>query len=245
MEDTMFRIGFIAAALLTLASFPTTSAFAKDTVAVIGTGRVGSALGPHLAQVGYTVVYGSRDPSAQKVVDLVAKTGNGATAKSQADAAKDASIVILAVPWAAVEPTVKAMGDLDGKIVIDVTNPLSFAGGTMTVAVTDGSGAELVQSWAPGAKVVKAFNAMSSRVMADPAIAGGPVTVPMVGDDKDAKAKVAALIADLGLESADLGPLANARYVEGMTVLYMVPLLDKRPGDMFEFYLRKAPAKAP
>ena len=74
-----------------------TPAFA-DTIAIIGTGNVGGALGTEFAAQGHKIVYGSREPARQSVLDLVARTGNGAKAMSQADAVKDASIVVLAVP---------------------------------------------------------------------------------------------------------------------------------------------------
>ena len=192
----------------------------EGTVAVIGTGRVGGALGPRFASLGFDVVYGSRTPDAEDVAALVDATPGNASAASQAGAAAQADIVILAIPWNAAEQVIQALGDLSGKIIIDVTNAIKFG--------EDGQ-MELV------------VEVMSYRVMADPAVAGGPVTVPIVGDDAEAKARVIDLVQQLGYETEDVGPLKHAHYLEGMAVLYMVPFLQGRMDDAFEYYLRKNP----
>src|SRR6185503_9145683 len=88
-------------------------------IAVIGTGNVGSALGPEFAALGHTIVYGSRTPTEQDVKDLVAKTGHGATATTQPEAVKGADIVLLAVPGNLAVQITQSLGDLSGKIIID------------------------------------------------------------------------------------------------------------------------------
>ena len=207
-----------------------------DTIAVIGTGDVGSALGPEFAAQGHTIVYGSREPQRGKVKELVEKTGELASATTPADAAAQADIVVLAVPGLMVEEITKSLGDLSGKIIIDPTNPLERRMNRLEHAV-DTSNAEIIQTAAPGAYVVKAFNTLNWRTMVDPSSAGGPVSIPLVGDNGRAKKKVAELVSGMGLEPIDVGPLRDARWVEGMLILW----INNRYGSMrpsFDYYLR-------
>jgi predicted dinucleotide-binding enzyme len=208
-----------------------------DTIAVIGTGDVGGALGPAFAAQGHTIVYGSRDPDRGKVKDLVERTGELASATTPAAAASQADIVVLAVPGLMVEEITKSLGDLSGKIIIDPTNPLERRMNRLEHAV-DTSNAEIIQAAAPGAYVVKAFNTLNWKTMVDPDSAGGPVSIPLVGDNGRAKKKVAELVSGMGLEPIDVGPLRDARWVEGMLILW----INNRYGSMrpsFDYHLRK------
>ena len=214
------------------------SAVRADTIAMIGTGEVANAIGPLFAAQGHTIVYGSRSPDRDDVRALVARTGNGATATAPADAAARADIVVIAVPWDAVETVVRSLGDLSGKIVLDPTNPRIIGDDGLRNWAVDSSNAEIIQGLAPGARVVKALNTMNWRTMVDPAATGGPVSVPIVGDDDAAKAKVAALVESLDLEPIDLGPLRYARMVEGMYLLWGNA---NTLGRGFNYYLRPAP----
>ena len=208
-----------------------------DTIAVIGTGDVGGALGPEFAAQGHTIVYGSRDPDRGKVKDLVERTGELASATTPAAAASQADIVVLAVPGLMVEEITKSLGDLSGKIIIDPTNPLERRMNRLEHAV-DTSNAEIIQAAAPDAYVVKAFNTLNWKTMVDPDSAGGPVSIPLVGDNGRAKKKVAELVSGMGLEPIDVGPLRDARWVEGMLILW----INNRYGSMrpsFDYHLRK------
>jgi len=214
---------------------------AAETVGVIGTGSVGGALGPRLAAQGYTVVYGSRDPGAAKVQELLARTGGDAAATTQKEAAQRADFVLLAVPWSATEQVLKDLGDLSGKVLIDATNPLRRADDGLLEISVPTSGGLMVQNWAPGASVVKAFNTVNAKVMADPAVAGGPVTVPLASDDQVAKQRVREMVEGLGFETVDAGPLRLSRELEGMVVLLLVPLFQKPPQDLWEYYFQVRP----
>ena len=209
---------------------------AADTIAVIGTGKVGSALGTELAAEGHTIVYGSRDPTRESVRTLVEKSGANSRATFQSDAITGADIVILAVPGMLARDIAASLGDLSGKIIIDPTNPVQFSDSGIKHGVATSNG-ELIQDVAPDAFVVKAFNALSWQYMIDPDASGGPITIPIVGNDADAKATVALLIDSLDLHAIDLGPIEHSRWVEGMAVL----LINNNFGPLpaFNIHLRE------
>ena len=210
-----------------------------DTVAVIGTGDVGGALGPEFAALGHRVIYGSRNPNSEKVAALVQRTGHGAAATKSADAAAKAEIVVLAVPGMLVREIVAGLGDLSGKIIVDPTNPLVRRDDGKLGIEIEGSNAEIIQAAAPGADVVKAFNTLGWRTMVEPEATGGPVSIPLVGDSGEAKARVAEIIVSMGLDPIDVGPLRNARHVEGLSVLLLNNALGEGPA--FEFHFRRSP----
>ena len=221
-----------------LASFAISPAANADRIAVIGTGNVGAALGPEFAALGHSIVYGSRDPSRDEVQALIDRTGGDATAAAPAASVINADIVLLAVPGRLAESITRDLGDLSGKIIIDPTNNY-FRDGVPRLA-GETSNAELVQAAAPDAFVVKAFNTLNWRHMVDPESSGGPVTIPLAGDDDAAKAKVAEIVAGMGLEPVDVGPIQNARHVEGMLVLWMHARMN---GSAFNFHLRPEPSE--
>ncbi len=227
--------GFIATALLLVFG----GVSSADTIAVIGTGDVGHALGVSFAKQGHTIVYGSRNPDRGSVQDLVEETGHGATATTQAEAVVGADIVVLAVPGMLVEEITLSLGDLSGKIIIDPTNPLQRSLLTLRHGV-DTSNAEIIQAAAPDADVVKAFNTLNWKTMLEPDESGGPVSVPLAGDSGSAKRKVAKLVEGMGLDPIDVGGIENAHWIEGMLILW----INNRYGstrDSFDFYLRRTP----
>jgi len=215
-------------------AFPTGAS--ADRIAVIGTGNVGAALGTEFAALGHEIVYGSRNPSRDEVTSLVSRTGHGASATTPAESVVGADIVLLAVPGGIAVTITGELGDLAGKILIDPTN--NYVRDGIPRLATEISNGEAIQAAAPEAKVVKAFNTLGWRQMVDPESSGGPVSIPLAGDSVDAKAKVAELVAGLGLEPVDVGPIQNARYVEGMLILWMQARVSGHP---FDYHLRKTP----
>lgn len=230
---SLTRILIFAMAIIAMAN-----PAAAETIAVIGTGDVATALGPAFAAQGHTIVYGSRDPSRASVEELVAVTGDGASATTPAAAAASADIVVLAVPGLLVEEIVRSLGDLSGKIIIDPTNPLQQSSGALTHAV-ETSNAAIIQNVVPEAHVVKAFNTLNWRTMVDPASAGGPVSIPLAGNNADAKKVVAKLVEGMGLEAIDVGGIENAHWVEGMLMLWINNRYGNDTRQSFDFHLRK------
>ena len=228
-------LALIIGSLVAMGSFGMAPVVA-ETVAMIGTGEVASALAPEFAALGHRIIYGSRNPDRPAVRELLLRTGKDALATGQAAAAAQADIVVLAVPWNAVQEVLSNLGDLSDKIVIDPTNPRVISNDGLRDYAVASSNAEMIQAMAPEAKVVKAFNTMGWETMVDPASSGGPITVPLVGNDQGAKDTVAAIIEGMGLEVVDLGPIRYAHVVEG---LYLIWGNARALGTPFHYHFRK------
>ena len=209
-----------------------------ETIAVIGTGNVGGALGPRFSELGHHIIYGSRQPQRADVQALVARTQGDATAMQPAAAAAAADIVVMATKWADAEVALKSLGDLSGKIILDPNNAVRFDADGTRHAALETSAAETIQGWAPNAKVVKAFNTLGAGTMTNPASAGGPVTIPIAGNDADAKAVVAGLVTGIGFEVVDMGDLSAARFIEQMLIARGNA---GRQGAAFNYYFRPVP----
>ena len=188
-------------------------------IAIIGTGSVGSTLGASWAEAGHAVIFGSRRADSSDVEELVASIGDRACAVAPETAAEAAEVVALATPWPSTLSLAASL-PLDGKIVIDCTNPLKPDLSGLAVE-GDTSGAEEVAQRAAGARVVKALNTTSTENMADPAYGDQPLTMFICGDDAGAKTTVAGLVGGLGFEVVDAGPLRQARYLEPLAMLFI------------------------
>ncbi|MDH5617432.1 MAG: NAD(P)-binding domain-containing protein [Gammaproteobacteria bacterium] len=190
-----------------------------ETIAVVGTGNVGMALGTEFAALEHTVIYGSRNPESEKTRALVDRTPN-ATAALPAEAAARADVIVLAVPGMVTESVVSGLGDLSGKIIIDPTNPLIVEGDPPTFTYgTDRSLGEIVQEAHPDAFVVKAFNTINWQLMIDPPTP--PPVIPLAGDNAEAKRQVAEWVRAMGLDSVDVGGIYHARATEYLIVMLL------------------------
>lgn len=218
------------AGLIVLAILGTTSACGrtvaqdnKPAVAIIGTGTLAGTLGPVIGKHGYRVIYGSRDPARDSVRTLVERTGSQASAVGQREAAAKAQIVLLAVPGEVVEEVASNLGDLDGKIIIDVS------GGEKRVApdgylelVSDSTRAERIQSRHPRMRVVR-INLPNMFLFLDPLLLGTRATMPIAGNDPRAREAVAVIMFDLGVDPWDAGPLRFSRVFDAMNVMGLIP----------------------
>lgn len=181
-------------------------------ITIIGSGNIGANLAQLLAPK-HNVTVGSRNPE-QTQAKLT-----GLRVASYAQAAKSADMVILAVPFAEVTVIAAQLGSLAGKIVIDVTNPLTPDFMALTIGHSTSAG-EAVQAAFPQAQVVKAFNTVLAQVLAK-AVAGAKSlpSVLIAGDHAAANAEVVQLAKDAGFGAFDTGPLTNARYLEPLAEL--------------------------
>jgi len=187
-------------------------------IGIIGSGNVGSALGKIWGKNGHEIRFSSRNP--EKLKDLAESIGKNASYGLPVEAAKFGEVIVLAVPWGQAENAIKSAESLEGKILIDCTNPLKPDYSGLAVGGTT-SAAEEVARLAPGAKVIKAFHTTFAALMQSESRMFGSInpTGFYCGDDAAAKAVVANLIQETGLEPLDVGPLANARYLEPLAML--------------------------
>ncbi len=137
-----------------------------------------------------------------------------------AEAASVAEIVVFATPWSATQNAVQAAGNLEGKIVVDCTNPIASDLKGLTIGTTTSAGEQVAQ-WAQGARVVKAFNTTGSGNMVNPLYESQPLTMLICGDNDEAKEMVAQLAKDVGFDTCITGPLYHARYFEPMAMLWV------------------------
>jgi predicted dinucleotide-binding enzyme len=187
-------------------------------IGIIGSGSMGSALGKIWASQGHNVMFSySRD--RQKLEALAASVGSNAQTGTPAEAAQFGEIILFVVPWGAVKDALEAAGSLEGKIVISCVNPLKADMSGLEIG-TSTSGAEEIAKLAPRAKIVEVLFPFAEILHSDSRQFDSQVATQFYcGDDADAKATVAKLIADLGLQPVDAGSLTNARYLEPVGML--------------------------
>jgi 8-hydroxy-5-deazaflavin:NADPH oxidoreductase len=204
-------------------------------MAVIGTGSVGGTLGRRWAELGHAVTFGVRDTTDESARAVVAGTRGRASLASVAESAKDAEVIVLATPYAANAAALTSAGDLSGKIIIDVTNPI---GTDLQLAVGfSTSGAEEVAKLVPRGRVYKAMNQVGFEVMADAAFPAGKPVMFVAGDDPAGKEIVLGLVAELGFEAVDAGELAIARLIEPYAMLWIHLMARRKFGRRFAFGL--------
>ncbi len=179
----------------------------NSNISILGTGNVGGSLGNLFSHHGFKVTWGARDPEK-----AAATLGHGSRVVSFADAAQPSDIVIVAIPWTNALDVLKSLPALDGKIIIDATNPLNADWSPLLLGQEISAGEE-IQRALPRCRVVKAFNTIFADMMTPERIAF------YSSDDPAAKSSVWELLSAIGLHPEDAGALSSARWLEGMAHL--------------------------
>jgi predicted dinucleotide-binding enzyme len=208
-------------ALLALAAWPLaaraqTAGGTSLKIGMIGSGREGGALGAALVKAGHPVMFSSRHPEELK--GLVDGLGPLAKAGTVAQAIEFGDVVMIVVPYGAMQHIGRDYAAALAKktLVVDVSNPIARRDGADLVkAVDEQGGAGLATAKTlPGAHLVRAFNAIgSAKITADAHRPGGPVGVPIAGDDPNAIAVASGLIREIGFEPVLIGGLAKGKYL--------------------------------
>lgn len=206
-------------------------------IAIIGAGNVGGTLGTAWAQkAGHEILFGVRNPAAEKAQALVAKLGSKARAATPAEAAASADFIVLTTPWPQAEAAVRSLGNVSGKIVLDATNPLAMGPDGLGLEIGHSiSAGEKVQGWSAGASVFKTLNTTGFGNMAEPVYHGVKSVMFVAGDDAANKPKVIDLVASLGFDVIDAGPLRNARLLEAHAMLWIELALKRGLGRDWAF----------
>lgn len=186
-------------------------------ITIIGTGKMGAPLAKHLAQANHRIFMGSRDQNRAK--EVANKIGLGVKGHSIAKAVAAGNIIILAVPHAAMNDTLKETGPLDNKIVVDVSNCFTSDFSNLTLGHTT-SAAEEIAKQIPNAKVVKAFNTIFATILQKGLDFGEQtLNVFIASDNARAKQMIAELVESIGLLPVDCGELKSARFLEPLAAL--------------------------
>ncbi|MCB0764779.1 MAG: NAD(P)-binding domain-containing protein [Flavobacteriales bacterium] len=195
-------------------------------IGILGSGMVGQVLANGFIKHGHEVMIGTRHP--EKLSEWQERNSEGSTGSHKAVAAW-ADIVVLATKGTAAEMVIRLCdsSDLNGKVVIDATNPIADAppenGVLKYFTSLENSLMEQLQRTQPGARFVKAFNSVGNAFMVDPHFAEGRPTMFICGNDAAAKAEVTELLADFGWDAEDMGGVEGARAIEPLCMLWCIP----------------------
>jgi predicted dinucleotide-binding enzyme len=200
-------------------------------ISVVGTGDIGGALAVALSQSHEVSVAGSRLGSESAAAAIEASGGR--IREIAVEDARDADLIVFAVPWQAVDDVTRRLGDLGGKPVMVVTVPWE-EGESLAVGTTT-SGAEIIASKLRNARVAQAFNTISSATVREAGSYRERPTAIVCGDDAEAKKVVRGIARDIGFDEVDGGPLLSARFTEPMGMLWAKLALDGPYGEKVAF----------
>lgn len=198
----------------------------KMKIGIIGSGRVGSALGGAWIKAGNEVMFSSQHLDADK--ELAAKLGPNAHAGTPREAAAFGTVLLIAVPYTALPGVGKEVGDLiKGKVIIDACNPIVARDGDMAVAAREKGVGLMSLELLPGARIVRAFNAIQAAKMGDTASNHSSTGMPLAGDDPNAISIASTLIRQVGYEPVLVGTLAT----KGKYLMPGTPLAGEHSAD--------------
>ncbi len=191
-------------------------------VGILGSGDVGKVLAEAFKSEGHEVMIATRDIKSAKAAELVE---SGLNVGTFADVSKFCELAVLCTLWEGTENAIKIAGptNLEGKVVIDATNPLDFSAGmppTLVKGRTD-SGGEQVQRWLKKSKVVKAFNIVGNAHMYKPQLSDTQPTMFFCGNDDSAKEVVKTILLAFGWQPLDIGDITGSRELEPMCILWV------------------------
>ncbi len=192
-------------------------------VTIIGSGNMGRGIGTRVLSGGHNVTFLDRQPEKGKALaqELSGKAARGAKAQGAAlgTPIKD-EIVILAIPYGATGEVIERLGkQLDGKIIIDITNPLNATYSGLAVPPGTSAAEEIAKKLPSHAVVLKAFNTTFAKTLVNGEVDGQKLDVFIAGDKEEPKKKVSKLVEDGGLRAIDAGALERARQLEAMGLL--------------------------
>lgn len=196
-------------------------------IGILGSGIVGQTLGLGFIKHGHTVMIGTSNKS--KLSDWISKAGSNGTSGSFADAAKFGEIIVLAVKGSAAKTVLESAGEknLNGKTILDTTNPISDAppvnGVLQYFTDINSSLMEQLQKKYPAANFVKAFSCVGSSLMVNPDLDGIKPTMFIAGDNNKAKSEAKEILDNFGWEVEDMGVAVAARAIEPLAMLWCIP----------------------
>lgn len=189
-------------------------------IGVFGRGHVAAALGHALARAGHEVRHGVRNPAGGERPDLV----------SLPEAGRWGEVLILGVPYGAVQEVLHAAGDLDGKIIVDPTN-------APKPPTDERSSSQIIAGFVPTARLVRAFNTVPAEVMINPRFGEARASTYVCADDRLARATVLGLARDIGFDAVDAGPLKSACSIDRLLAVWRVLAFDAGLGRNVAFQL--------
>ena len=205
-------------------------------IGIIGAGDVGATLGKSWARKGHQIMFGVRNTQSPKVSNLLKSSNANLKVGSVSEAASFSDVIILAIPWSAVNQIIGIAGDLAGKLLVDTTNPFTSDLKGMVIEPST-SAAEEIAKLAPKSKVVKAFNTIGIKVLNNMIFGTNKADVFICGSDLKSRTTVKKLATDLGFEVVDVGPLSNARLLEQLSLLWIELAFRQEMGPNIAFKL--------